>query len=187
MKEKKGDENRSNKVTFEEVDKFKYLGVMLSSDGNRDVEIKEKILAANRAFYAKKKTNSNVFSGNDDEENLRVFERKILRSIMGPIKEADNEFRIRTNEELQRELKGKDIVQEINQQRIKWFGYVWRSGEESVIKLLVEWKPGGKKRRGRPRSKWLEEVVEDVRGAGVSNWQEKTKDRKRWKEISHKV
>ncbi|KAI4459036.1 malate and lactate dehydrogenase [Holotrichia oblita] len=45
-----------------------------------------------------------------DEENLRVFERKILRSIMGPIKEADNEFRIRTNEELQRELKGKDIV-----------------------------------------------------------------------------
>ncbi|KAI4455264.1 hypothetical protein MML48_9g00016411 [Holotrichia oblita] len=80
---------------------------------------------------------------------------------MGPIKEADNEFRIRTNEELQAEPKRKDIVQKIKQQGIKWLGHVWRSGEESVIKLLVEWKPGGKKRRGRPISKWLEEVVED--------------------------
>ncbi|KAI4455260.1 hypothetical protein MML48_9g00016407 [Holotrichia oblita] len=106
---------------------------------------------------------------------------------MGPIKEADNEFRIRTNKELQGEPKRKDIVQKIKQQRIKWLRHVWRSGEESVIKLLVEWKPGGKKRRGRPRSKWLEEVVEDVRRAGVNNWQAKTKDRKRWKEISQKV
>ncbi|KAI4462404.1 hypothetical protein MML48_4g00015188 [Holotrichia oblita] len=170
-------------------------------------------MAANRAFYANKKLlkNKNISKRSKvriydtiirpilmysaermtmtkkDEENLRVFERKILRSIMGPIKEADSEFRIRTNEELQRELKGKDIVQKIKQQRIKWLGHVWRSGEESVIKLLVEWKPGGKKRRGRPRSKWLEEVVADVRRAGVNNWQEKTKDRKRWKEISQKV
>ncbi|KAI4455262.1 hypothetical protein MML48_9g00016409 [Holotrichia oblita] len=106
---------------------------------------------------------------------------------MGPIKEADNEFRIRTNEELQAEPKRKDIVQKIKQQRIKWLGHVWRSGEESVIKLLVKWKPGGKKRRGRPRSKWLEGVLEDVRRAGVNNWQEKTKDRKRWKGISQKV
>lgn len=40
---------------FEEVEKFKYLGVTISSQGERETEIQEKVLAANRAFHANKK------------------------------------------------------------------------------------------------------------------------------------
>jgi hypothetical protein len=44
-----------------------------------------------------------------DENLLRMFERKILRKIYGPIQEGDT-WRIRNNEELNRCINGEDIV-----------------------------------------------------------------------------
>ena len=44
-----------------------------------------------------------------DENLLRIFERKILRKIYGPIQEGDI-WRIRNNEELNRSINGEDIV-----------------------------------------------------------------------------
>jgi hypothetical protein len=44
-----------------------------------------------------------------DENALRIFERKILRKIYGPVLE-NGEFRIRYNEELNELIKGEDIV-----------------------------------------------------------------------------
>jgi hypothetical protein len=43
-----------------------------------------------------------------DGNLLRIFERKILRKIYGPIKEGDT-WRIRNNEELNRSINGEDI------------------------------------------------------------------------------
>jgi len=53
-----------------------------------------------------------------DENVLRIFERKILRKIYGPIQEADI-WRIRDNEELNRSINGKGIVKFIGAQRIR--------------------------------------------------------------------
>jgi len=51
------------------------------------------------------------------EENLlRIFERKILRKVYGPIQEGDI-CRIRNNEEFNRYIKGEDIVKFITAQR----------------------------------------------------------------------
>lgn len=61
------------------------------------------------------------------------------------------------------------------------------AGENAVIHLLLNWKPIRNKRKGRPRWKWLEEVMEDLRGTGVNNWQEKSKSRKLWNAISQKI
>ena len=58
-----------------------------------------------------------------DENSLRIFERKILRKIYGPVQERDT-WRIRYNEELNRFIKGKDIVKFIKAQRIRWLGHV---------------------------------------------------------------
>ncbi|KAI4458682.1 flavin monoamine oxidase [Holotrichia oblita] len=39
---------------------------------------------------------------------------------------------------------------------------------------MMVWKPSGRRRRGRPRSKWLNEVMEDLNRAGITNWESKT-------------
>ena len=40
---------------FEEAGKYKSLGVMLASNGKSETEIKEKIVAVNRAIHRNKK------------------------------------------------------------------------------------------------------------------------------------
>jgi len=56
---------------------------------------------------------------------LLVFERNILRRIFGPTKENEI-WRIKTNEELDKLLKHKNIVSNIKAQRLSRFGHVQR-------------------------------------------------------------
>jgi hypothetical protein len=51
------------------------------------------------------------------ENRLRIFERKIVRKIYGPIQEGDT-WRIRNNEEMNRSINGDDIVKIIKSQSI---------------------------------------------------------------------
>jgi hypothetical protein len=44
------------------------------------------------------------------EEKLKIFERKILRSIYGPVQDSDNEWRVRTNQEIEALMKEENIV-----------------------------------------------------------------------------
>jgi hypothetical protein len=41
------------------------------------------------------------------EEKLKIFERKILRSIYGPVQDTNNEWRVRTNQEIEVLIKKK--------------------------------------------------------------------------------
>jgi hypothetical protein len=47
---------------------------------------------------------------NRDEQNLRKFERRILRKIFGPVQNEDVSWRIRMNYELSEQVKNADIV-----------------------------------------------------------------------------
>jgi hypothetical protein len=42
---------------------------------------------------------------------------------------------------------------------------------------------GGKKKRGRPKKKWLEVVTTDLRMAGVTDWKRTSPDREQWRKI----
>jgi hypothetical protein len=72
-----------------------------------------------------------------DENLLRIFERKILRKIYGPIQEGDI-WRIRNNEELNRSINGEDIVKFIKAQRIRWLGHVKRMEEGAMPRKVME-------------------------------------------------
>jgi len=41
----------------------------------------------------------------------------------------------------------------------------------------------GKRRRGRPRKRWKEEVGRDFQVLGVRRWRELVADRKKWEDI----
>jgi hypothetical protein len=75
------------------------------------------------------------------KQKLLVFERKILRRIFGPIKERDVTWRIKTNDELNKLIGNKIIINYIKSQRLGWLGHVHRMPEERMVKKVYEWKP----------------------------------------------
>ena len=54
-----------------------------------------------------------------DENQLYIFERKILRKIYGPTKNPEGTWRIKTNDELRHRMKQEDIIQFIKSQRLE--------------------------------------------------------------------
>jgi hypothetical protein len=73
-------------------------------------------------------------------QKLLAFERKILRRIFGPTKE-NQIWRIKTNEELDKLIKHKNIVNYIKAQRLTWFGHVQRMSDTRTVKKIFNWNP----------------------------------------------
>jgi hypothetical protein len=55
---------------------------------------------------------------NRDEQHLRIFERRILRKIYGPLQNEDGSWRIRMNYELIELTGNADMVRFIKSRRI---------------------------------------------------------------------
>jgi hypothetical protein len=51
-----------------------------------------------------------------------------------------------------------DIIDIIEKKWLQWFGHVKRLQEERLPKLIMEWIPGERRKRGRPRKTWMEGV-----------------------------
>jgi len=49
---------------------------------------------------------------------------------------------------------------------------------------LLEWKPIGRRIRGRPRKIWFEDVEEDIQRMGIRGWRKLCKERAEWKRIT---
>jgi len=111
-----------------------------------------------------------------EEEN--ALRRKVLRKIYGPV--VDKEvWRIRYNDELCKLMAGEDIVKFIKVQKIQWLGHVERMDETAVPKRVLKGKLYATRIR-RPRIRWLEDVIADLRRMGISGWMEKARNRDQW-------
>ena len=73
-------------------------------------------------------------------QKLLVFERKILRRIFGPTKE-NQIWRDKTNEELDKLIKHKSIINYIKAQRLSWFGHVQMMPDTRTVTKIFNWKP----------------------------------------------
>ena len=93
-----------------------------------------------------------------DENNLRIFERQILRKIFVPVN--INIWRIRNNMESDKSIEGADIVILIKAQRIKWLGHTQRMDQARPTRKLLYWKPVGTRPVGRPTQRWQEDIME---------------------------
>ena len=101
------------------------------------------------------------------EEN--ALRGKILREV----------WRIKYNDELCELMAGEDTVKFIKVQKIQWLGHVDRMDETAVPKQVLKGKLYATRIR-RPRIRWLENVITDLRRMGISGWMEKARNRDQW-------
>ena len=78
--------------------------------------------------------------------------------------------------------KSHDIVAVIKIQRLEWIGQVIRMNETRSAKIS-EGKLDGRRGRGRPRLRWIDNVEDDLRKLGVKRWRAKALDREEWASI----
>jgi hypothetical protein len=112
---------------------------------------------------------------------LRIFERKIVRKIYGPINEGES-WRIRTNKEIEFILEGAEIVKFIKYLRVRWCGHIERMNNERMPKKMTTKMEGTRKKR-KTRKRWIDEVEEDLKIMGIRNWHAVAKDRQEWRKI----
>ena len=99
--------------------------------------------------------------------------------MYGPIQEGDN-WRIRNNEELNRSIKGEDVVKFIEVQRIRWLGHVKGMVVGAMSRKMMEGRLFIGSRKGRPCLRWMDDVVADLKVMKIKQWMEQTKDREQW-------
>ena len=51
----------------------------------------------------------------------------------------------------------------IKAQRIKWLGHIQRMDQAKPTRKLLDWKLMGNRPVGRPRQRWQEDVMEDLK------------------------
>jgi hypothetical protein len=67
-------------------------------------------------------------------------ERKILRRIFCPAKDRSGTWRRKTNEELKKLIRNRNIINCIKVQRLNWFGHVHRITSDRIVKKLYKWR-----------------------------------------------
>jgi len=114
---------------------------------------------------------------------LMIFERKIMRKIFGPTRTDDGYWRIKTDQEIDCILKGQNIIGFIKKQRLNWLGHVERMAEDNIVQKIERWKPMSKRPIGRPKARWKDGVLEDIKSIDISNWKKIAQNRDSWKKV----
>jgi len=115
------------------------------------------------------------------KNKLMVFERKVLRKIFGPTRERDGTWRIKTNDELDKLIRHKNIINYIKAHRLSWFGHLHRMSEERMVKKVYKWKPMLTKPLGRPKNRWEDDIRNDIKKLKIKDWTSCIQDCNNWK------
>jgi hypothetical protein len=153
------DDININSMHLEQVKSFKCLGPIVNANNSIEEEIKERIILGNKAYYANqaffkskllsKKTKLKIYwtlvspvityacetwvLKEDIKQKLLVFESKILRRIFEPTKERDGTWKIKTNDELNKLIGNRTIINYIKSQRLGWLGHVHRMPDKRIV------------------------------------------------------
>ena len=97
------------------------------------------------------------------------------------ILENQNELRA------ERPNKKADIVRFVRSKIMSWLGHVMCVEEKRIPKRILEWKPTGRRNRGRPRKIWIEGIEKDMQIMGLRGWRKMCKEREERKKITAKA
>jgi hypothetical protein len=200
-------------IQTEQVRSFSCLGTIVNGNNTLKEEIRERIVKGNKAFYANKilfksnlvsrKSKLKLYSSvigsifvygceiwvpkESVVQRLSVFERRILRKIFGPTKENNGIWRIKTNMELDELIKHRNVINYVKAKRLSWFGHTNRMAETGIVKEIYKWKPFTGRPVGRPKSRWEDDVGNDLKKMKFIKWAEQVQDRLKLKDIVEKA
>jgi hypothetical protein len=75
------------------------------------------------------------------------------------------------------------IIKGIKINRLRLAGHVLRRENKEIIKILVIVKPEGKRKKGRPRMRWVDGVEKDLKNLGVVNLRANAQERDSWRKF----
>jgi PAS domain-containing protein len=91
---------------------------------------------------------------------LRVYENRVLRKIFGPKREeVIGEWRRLHNDELYELYSSPNIIRVITSRRMRWIGYMARTGDRRGAYRVPVVRPEGKRPLGRPICRWQEYYI----------------------------
>ena len=95
------------------------------------------------------------------------------------------EWRRLHNEELNDLYSSHNIVRVIKSRRMRWAGHVAHMGEKRGMYRVLVGKPVGKKPLGRPRRRWVDNIMTDLQevGCGYMDWIGLAQDRDSWRTL----
>ena len=73
-----------------------------------------------------------------------------------------------------------DLEEHLRQKRLRWFGHIV-TRDEMEIKKVFELKTEGRRKRGRPVTRWIDVVEEDMKKRGAV--QQDAGDREGWRRV----
>ena len=108
-----------------------------------------------------------------------VFEKRILRRIFGPKRDASGEWKKLHNEELHNFYRSPNIVRVITSRRLRWAGHVARMEEGRTVFKILTGTPTGKRPLGRPRRRCEANIGMNLKEIGINtrNWVDLAQDR----------
>ena len=109
-------------------------------------------------------------------EEMEVAEMKMLRFAMG----VTRKDKIR-NEFIWGTIKVERLEIKMREGRLRWYRHVMRRDQDYVGRKLIEMELPGKRKRGRPKRRFLDAVKEDMGEIGAK--ERDVEDRTIWRKI----
>ena len=79
------------------------------------------------------------------------------------------------------EIRHKNIINYIKAQRLSWFGHLHRMPEERMVKRVYKWKPILTRPLGRPKNRWEDIIINNMKKLKIKNWTVYIQDCNKWK------
>ena len=193
-----------NGTDVPETDDFKYLGSTIQSNGECGREIKKRVqagwyswrrmssLLCDRRISARLKGKihrtvvrpammyglETVAMTKRQGTELEVAEMKMLRFDLG-ITRMD----MIRNTFIRGSLQVAPMGSKMREARLRWYGHVRRRDSDYVGQRVLKMELPGKRKRGRPKRRYMDALVEDMRAVGAQEVD--TQDRIKWRQIIH--
>jgi hypothetical protein len=114
----------------------------------------------------------------EEENQLLIFEIKVLRTICGP-KTENGVYSRRYNHELDKEFNSSNALNVTKTSRLCYAGHMIKRPEDLPQKALFRAKPNG-----RPKSRWVDVVNSDILALiRVRSWTHCAQHRQTWRDL----